>query len=125
MIAGKSSTGTMRGGACMLALAVLVQPLVARAAEDADASEGSAESAKPEKRRAPMKSQADIDKEAGTGEKEKGSEDSFGHGMQFGLRAGVVFGYKMVFRYQHSPFCTTPSPHFLFRHVQVQAARVP
>lgn len=33
------------------------------------------------------------------------ADDGFGHGMQFGLRAGVVGGYRMVFRYDESPFC--------------------
>jgi hypothetical protein len=31
-----------------------------------------------------------------------------GHQMQFGLRAGIVFGYRMFFRYDESPFCTEP-----------------
>lgn len=34
-------------------------------------------------------------------------KDSFGHGMQFGLRAGVLGGYNMNFRYDQSPFCGT------------------
>lgn len=38
-------------------------------------------------------------------DKESGEEDTFGHGLQFGLRAGVVFGYKMDFRYDKSPLC--------------------
>jgi opacity protein-like surface antigen len=38
-------------------------------------------------------------------DKESGEEDTFGHGFQFGLRAGVVFGYKMDFRYDKSPLC--------------------
>lgn len=36
------------------------------------------------------------------------ADESFGHGMQFGLRAGVVGGYRMVFRYDKSPFCRQP-----------------
>jgi hypothetical protein len=35
---------------------------------------------------------------------------TFGHAFQFGLRAGVVFGYKMVFRYPHSPLCKRDDP---------------
>jgi opacity protein-like surface antigen len=38
------------------------------------------------------------------------SDEKFGHGMQFGLRAGLVGGYRMVFRYDESPFCRTPDP---------------
>jgi hypothetical protein len=37
-----------------------------------------------------------------------GDDDDFGHGLQFGVRAGVVGGYRMVFRYDESPFCTRP-----------------
>ena len=32
-------------------------------------------------------------------------KDSFGHGGQFGLRAGLVGGYNMIFRYDQSPLC--------------------
>jgi hypothetical protein len=38
------------------------------------------------------------------------SDEEFGHGMQFGLRAGLVGGYRMVFRYDESPFCRVPDP---------------
>jgi hypothetical protein len=34
-------------------------------------------------------------------------EPSFGHGLQFGLRAGLVGGYNMIFRYDQSPYCTS------------------
>jgi hypothetical protein len=36
------------------------------------------------------------------------ADESFGHGMQFGLRAGLAGGYRMVFRYDKSPFCRQP-----------------
>ncbi|MBK7580943.1 MAG: hypothetical protein IPI67_12120 [Myxococcales bacterium] len=44
--------------------------------------------------------------------KEKASENdtSYGHGRQFGVRGGVVGGYRMVFRYDKSPFCNDPDP---------------
>jgi hypothetical protein len=38
------------------------------------------------------------------------ADDQFGHGFQFGLRAGLVGGYRMIFRYDKSPFCRTPEP---------------
>lgn len=38
------------------------------------------------------------------------SDEKFGHAMQFGLRAGAVGGYRMVFRYDKSPFCRAPDP---------------
>ena len=37
-------------------------------------------------------------------------DDDYGHGMQFGLRAGIVGGYRMVFRYDESPFCADFDP---------------
>lgn len=36
------------------------------------------------------------------------ADENFGHAMQFGLRAGAVGGYRMVFRYDKSPFCRAP-----------------
>ncbi len=33
------------------------------------------------------------------------SASAYGHGRQFGLRGGIVGGYRMVFRYDKSPFC--------------------
>lgn len=33
------------------------------------------------------------------------SDSAYGHGRQFGIRAGLVGGYRMVFRYDQSPFC--------------------
>ncbi len=38
-------------------------------------------------------------------EKAGGAKDSFGHGFQFGFRAGLAFGYNMIFRYDQSPIC--------------------
>jgi hypothetical protein len=37
-------------------------------------------------------------------------KDSFGHGRQLGLRAGLVGGYNMIFRYDRSPFCVAYQP---------------
>jgi hypothetical protein len=36
------------------------------------------------------------------------ADEKYGHGMQFGLRAGIVGGYRMIFRYDKSPYCHTP-----------------
>lgn len=47
------------------------------------------------------------DEEKGGGEF---ADEKFGHGMQLGLRAGAVGGYRMVFRYDKSPFCRAPDP---------------
>ncbi len=60
---------------------------------------------------------AAASKNASTGDEHGNTEDKggtehadeqFGHGMQFGLRAGIVGGYRMIFRYDKSPFCHTP-----------------
>jgi len=39
---------------------------------------------------------------------EKGGEPDYGHGGQLGLRAAIAAGYRMVLRYDDSPFCTEP-----------------
>lgn len=39
---------------------------------------------------------------------ESADAEVFGHGSQFGLRLGAVWGYRMVFRYPESPFCVAP-----------------
>jgi hypothetical protein len=36
------------------------------------------------------------------------SDTTFGHMGQFGLRAGLVVGYRMIIRYSSSPYCATP-----------------
>lgn len=43
-------------------------------------------------------------------DKESGEDDTYGHFMQFGIRAGIDLGYKMIFRYPHSPLCTPYDP---------------
>lgn len=63
--------------------------------------------------------QSDGDAE-GSGEKPKSAAEpktdaksepeTFGHGGQFGLRAGIVLGYRMVLRYDSSPYCAEPKP---------------
>ncbi len=40
--------------------------------------------------------------------KDADKDEDFGHGRQFGLRAGPVGGYRMVFRYDNTPYCTPP-----------------
>jgi hypothetical protein len=37
-------------------------------------------------------------------------EESFGHARQFGLRLGLAGGYRVIFRYDKSPFCRVPDP---------------
>ena len=35
-----------------------------------------------------------------------GEDTSYSHFFQFGVRASLVGGYRMVFRYDESPLCT-------------------
>jgi len=70
----------------------LAQPSDGEApAETADSETGDAEPAAPEK----------DAKSAGT---------DYGHGGQFGLRAALVAGYRMILRYDDSPRCRDPEP---------------
>jgi opacity protein-like surface antigen len=48
--------------------------------------------------------------EAEAAPKEESKPEAFGHGRQFGLRAGMVLGYRMVLRYDNSPYCAEPKP---------------
>ena len=43
--------------------------------------------------------------------KERGEDDHYGHAMQFGIRAAIVGGYRVIFRYDDSPFCKEPDPN--------------
>src|SRR4051812_35165650 len=38
------------------------------------------------------------------------ADEKFGHGRQVGLRAGLTGGYRVIFRYDKSPFCHAPDP---------------
>lgn len=42
--------------------------------------------------------------------KSETDEETFGHMGQLGLRAGLVLGYRMVLRYDDSPYCAAPDP---------------
>jgi hypothetical protein len=50
--------------------------------------------------------------ERAPGDEESDDEDDedFGHMGQFGLRASLVGGLRMVLRYDDSPYCTEPDP---------------
>jgi hypothetical protein len=41
-------------------------------------------------------------------ERSSGADEDMGHMGQFGVRAGLVGGYRMVLRYDTSPYCATP-----------------
>ena len=69
--------------------------------ESVSAKEGASDEAKTPDKPAAEHEKPDADK---SGDK----ETSYGHFGQFGLRAGLVVGYRMILRYADSPFCTTP-----------------
>jgi hypothetical protein len=64
----------------------------------------SALGAEPSTATAPEKAAAAPEEKGGS----EHADEQFGHGMQFGLRADIVGGYRMIFRYDKSPFCHTP-----------------
>jgi hypothetical protein len=49
---------------------------------------------------------AEHEKSAGASAEAKDTD--YGHFGQFGLRAGLVVGYRMILRYSDSPFCAAP-----------------
>ncbi len=65
----------------------------------------------------PAASEAEAEPDAKSAAKERESspspapaEDRFGHARQFGLRVGLTGGYRVIFRYDRSPFCRSPDP---------------
>jgi len=54
--------------------------------------------------------QAKGEGEAAPKAEAKPKAEAFGHAGQLGLRAGVVLGYRMVLRYDNSPYCAAPNP---------------
>jgi opacity protein-like surface antigen len=88
--------------ALSLALTWSSPALAADDKDEAASGDESASSAKSESK--PAESEAKKDDA-------KKDDDPFGHGGQFGLRAGVVLGYRMVLRYNdQSPYCSAPNP---------------
>jgi len=89
-------------------LALLCAPRLSRAADDEDAADSSAsdDDAKPASGAKPSdKSEADA---KASEDKPAKADTTFGHMGQFGLRAGVVAGYRMIIRYGSSPYCVAP-----------------
>jgi hypothetical protein len=95
------------------ALALIVVPAAARAESGDDAKDEASEGAKDEA----SDEKADDDGEEKSGksddtaaktEKSDDDDGDFGHMGQFGIRAGLVGGYRMVLRYDTSPYCAPP-----------------
>jgi hypothetical protein len=78
----------------------------AQQAEEAKAKQAAdkADETAPETDAAPAKQVNPEDAKA------PGEDDDFGHGGQFGIRVGLVGGYRMVFRYDESPYCSRFDP---------------
>ena len=94
--------------AAAVALLLLAVPSRAHAAES-DASDDDAKETPSEKTDDAKKAKEDSAETKKPEEKEVGENDVYGHGMQFGLRAGIMLGFKMDFRYPHSPYCKDPT----------------
>lgn len=82
------------------------EPKEATGAKEATEPKEATESKEDESKDASTSKDADEGKGDGDAEKEKKT----GHGFQFGLRVGFAFGYKMIFRYDRSPFCRSFDP---------------
>jgi hypothetical protein len=103
----------VKTGICASSLAACL--LLGRGAFAADetgkAAEGAApkaaSEAKPSSAEEAKPSSAEAEDSADQGPKQY-ADEKFGHRFQFGLRTGIVGGYRMIFRYDKSPFCHTP-----------------
>jgi hypothetical protein len=83
------------------------KPAEPGAAEAAPASAAAKDEPKPPLTESERKASTSDEEDKGGSEV---ADEDFGHGMQFGLRAGLTGGYRMVFRYDKSPFCRSPDP---------------
>jgi hypothetical protein len=98
--------GVMRSG---LGLAVFLLTTLCAAAQAAEegAASGDEAASKEDSEGAPKEGAAKTAEKAPNPEDARSpEEDVYGHGGQFGLRLGLQGGYRMIFRYDHSPFCT-------------------
>jgi hypothetical protein len=92
----------MRGLCVLGALIALGLPGIARAQAESDAQDGK-----------PPASEAGASESSGAkpdGTPAKEEAPAYGHGRQFGVRGGIVGGYRMIFRYDKSPYCSKPDP---------------
>ncbi len=76
-------------------------------AADSSADDAAASSPDDDAKAEPAKKPKQDDAEKSEA-KSKDEPTSYGHAGQFGLRAGLVVGYRMILRYSSSPFCRTP-----------------
>jgi len=81
------------------------------ASEDTSVEEGATDAAGQESDSEDEAKAKDASKDAEDAKSDAKSEDAdeaFGHMGQLGLRAGLVLGYRMVLRYDSSPYCAAP-----------------
>jgi opacity protein-like surface antigen len=93
-------------------LACLAAPCRAADADD-DAGDAKSADAKQDAGDESQGKSAKSDKGDGDEAKKddaKSKDTTFGHAGQLGLRAGIVLGYRMVLRYDNSPYCSAPKP---------------
>ena len=90
------------------ALTLAILPTPCRAAESEDAADDTPSEAK--ERDGDAGDASTEPAEADAKPKPASKPEAFGHGGQLGLRAGLVLGYRMVLRYDDSPYCAEPKP---------------
>ena len=97
----------MRGSCWFGVIAAALVPRLAQAQTKSGGEPPASEAGPPEAEAAGPG--AKPAKESGTeAPPAKDEAPSYGHGRQFGVRGGLVGGYRMVFRYDKSPFCAKP-----------------
>jgi len=92
----------------LAALTLAILPTPCRAAESEDAADDTPSEAK--ERDGDAGDASTEPAEADAKPKPASKPEAFGHGGQLGLRAGLVLGYRMVLRYDSSPYCGAPKP---------------
>lgn len=90
----------------------LLTPSLALAAPDDEApSEKSADAESDSPAKQPKATKGGTASADGESTKQAPEADkTFSHFLQFGLRTSLLAGYRMVFRYDDSPFCKQPDP---------------
>ena len=84
-------------------LAISLSGVASAAPEPSEAAEGSEPTAA-EAPRAKSEQGENPEPKAGS----ETADERFGHGRQFGLRVGLTGGYRVIFRYDRSPYCRAP-----------------
>lgn len=98
------------GLACLTLAHAVASPAVAEAAEpDSEASSESTGDTDSSANGTDDQAESEAKTESAA-KAEPEADEAFGHMGQLGLRAGLVLGYRMVLRYDSSPYCASPDP---------------